>query len=65
MNKDEQFNTKTPSAEKCKTCIFALQALKLSSGTFERYNYNLCAKYQTKPHDVLWNGAECPQYIGE
>ena len=65
MNKNEVLFTRTPSAEFCKRCKNALDPVTVAGIRMERFDYAYCAKYSFKPHDVLWEGAECERFEGK
>lgn len=60
---EENWKTTTPPDDIfCKTCIFRLKPITVAGQTFERHTYASCHIYDNKPHDVLWDKAECEYY---
>lgn len=66
---NENVKLEFPDEEKiqCKDCVFRLKDAKLPSGTvIKGCTKGLCEVYKVnKPHDVLWEGAECDYYVSE
>lgn len=46
----------------CKTCIFRLRPMILEGKEVPRHSWGKCHIYDNKPHDVLWDKAECEYY---
>ena len=63
MNDKELFNSRIPSARRCKTCVHALSTISIGTyGVIERYAFGYCEKYDSKPNDVLLKDEECEYY---
>lgn len=60
--KDEELKTVEPTAKYCKKCQYALKDFKYKDTVIVKSGYASCDKYEEKPHDVLWDGAECPLF---
>lgn len=54
----------SPSAEKCRTCINALDDTEFTVGAEKCYCKVFVAPDE-KPTDVLWNGGDCRYYVEE
>lgn len=46
---------------KCATCAYRLKPVTLGDFTQDRFNYASCDMYHTKPSEILWEKADCPQ----
>lgn len=62
ISKDEMIRTEQPTAKACKNCLYALKSIKVGKTTIERYGHIKCDQYASKPHEVLWDGADCPLF---
>lgn len=65
LEKDEMFSNTEPTAEKCLTCKYALDDVKVMGKVVSRRRFGKCLKYEYKPIEVLNNGADCEEYCDE
>lgn len=49
----------------CKTCMFKLSPILLGGEMTPRHNWGHCQLLDDKPHEVLYEGAECIFYEKE
>ena len=65
IKKDEQaaelWTATSPSAKQCRTCKFAYADTKYTKGR-EKANCMVYESPEDKPHEVLWDGADCEFY---
>ena len=66
IKKEEQakelWTAVSPSAKRCRTCKFAYPDGKYAKGC-EKANCYVFENGEDKPHDVLWDGANCDFYV--
>jgi hypothetical protein len=59
----EMWNTIQPNPKACETCLF--RPTEYNGLKLDRADTDTCQIYEhpeSKPHDVLWDGAECENY---
>ena len=63
---DENFNMGEPAKDiLCATCIHRLKPITVAGYTQDRAGYGHCDKFDNKPTEILWNGADCEYYERE
>lgn len=58
-NEEVWSGTTPPEDICCKDCMFKLESVTICGETVERYTYGACKIMDDKPHEVLWDGAQC------
>ena len=61
-NEEVWSGTTPPKDICCKDCMFKLEPATIGGQIIERHTYGCCALYEypdMKPHEVLWDGAQC------
>ena len=49
----------------CTDCVYRQKDQKFPNGVLEGAISGTCEVYDIKPPSILWNGAECPYYLGK
>ena len=66
IDKEEIISTVEPSKNiRCRTCKHKLQPVKVRGKEYQRYTFGMCAAFEYKPDDVLWENADCEFYEEE
>lgn len=63
---DEDFNMQEPAKDiLCTTCKHRLEPITIGDFTQDRAGFSYCDKFNPKPTDILWEGANCEYYEKE
>lgn len=67
IDKEERFNSVVPDPDRvvCKNCKHKMKDAMVMGELVHRYTFGNCDAYpypSDKPHNVLWDGADCPHY---